>query len=87
MTNRAIKSNKKSHVNRIEGVKLDEAGFIHTKYGTYHPVTGEGEQFDMPVELKREILIALIRDGEDSGPAESFDWDAFMKEKFGSGGR
>jgi len=30
-------SNAGSHVNRIPGVTLDESGFIHTPYGSYHP--------------------------------------------------
>ena len=70
-------SNAGSHVNRIPSVTLDDAGFIHTLYGSYHPVTGEGLPIDAPEELMRQILIALIRDGEDS-PLVEFDLDEFM---------
>lgn len=70
-----------SWVNRIEGVTLDEAGTIHTKYGSYNPVTGEGLPIAAPKNLMRDILEALIRDGIDSGPVEPFDFDEFIKEK------
>jgi hypothetical protein len=73
-------TNAASHVNRIPGVHLDEAGFIHTEYGTYHPVTGEGLPINAPDELMQKILIALIDDGIDSGPAEGFDLDAFVRD-------
>ena len=76
-------SNAGSHVNLIPGVTLDDAGFIHTPYGSYHPVTGEGLPIVAPQELMREILSALIQDGIDSGPAVEFDWDGFMERKFG----
>ncbi len=77
------RSNADSYVNRIDGVTIDDAGFIHTVYGSYHPVTGEGLAFDIPETLKVEILRALIKDSIDSGPAVSFDFDAFMAERFG----
>ena len=76
------RSNAGSDVNRIPGVTLDASGFIHTSYGSYHPVTGEGLPINAPKELQRRILIALIRDGEDSGIAEAFDLDRFMAEQF-----
>lgn len=69
-----------SHVNRIDGVTLDESGVIHTKYGSYNPVTGEGLPIEAPRELMREILAALLQDGLDSGPAEPFDFDEFLKK-------
>lgn len=72
-----------SHVNSIAGVWLDEAGFVHTAYGTYHPVTGEGLPINAPPELMREILLALLRDGEESGPATEFDWDLLLREPSG----
>ena len=72
------------NVNLIPGVSQDEAGVIHTPYGSYNPVTGVGLPIDAPEELMREILVALLRDGEESGPAEPFDLDAFMERKFGS---
>ena len=75
-------SNAESHVNRIPGVKLDDAGFIHTAYGSYHPVTGEGHTFEIPKALEVEILKALIQDGIDSGPARPFDIGAWFDEKF-----
>ncbi|MEQ1537508.1 MAG: hypothetical protein ABL928_01155 [Sphingorhabdus sp.] len=84
MSENVIHSNANSHVNCIADVTLDEAGFIHTAYGSYHPVTGEGLVFDIPETLKIEILRALIQDSIDSGPAVEFDWDAFMAERFGS---
>ena len=68
-----------SHVNSIPGVTIDDAGFIHTDYGSYHPVTGEGLPVNAPKELMRQILIALIDDGLDSGPAEEFDWSDFVE--------
>ena len=67
-------------MNRIPRVRLDDDGFIHTAYGSYHPVTGEGASVDEPEELKLAILRALIQDGIDSGPAEPFDFDAFMAQ-------
>jgi hypothetical protein len=82
MSENVIHSNANSHVNCIPDVTLDEAGFIHTAYGSYHPVTGEGLAFDVPDTLKVEILAALIQDGEDSGHAELWDFDAFMAERF-----
>lgn len=36
------------------------------------------EERDARVEKLRE----LIREGEESGPARPFDWDAFMEEQF-----
>ena len=78
MSDEDCESNADSHVNRIPGVTLDDAGFVHTAYGSYHPVTGEGLPIDAPDELMRQILIALIDDGIDSGIAEEFDWDDFL---------
>ena len=75
-----IYSNAESHVNRIPGVTLDDAGFIHTACGSYHLVTGEGHTFDLPKDLELEILKALIQDGIDSGPATAFDLDRFLEE-------
>lgn len=59
-----------SHVNRIPNVSIDDTGFIHTIYGSYDPVTGEGLPLDAPKKLMRDILITLLRDGEESGSAE-----------------
>lgn len=83
MTDDRGNSNRNSHVNRIPGVSLDDAGFIHTKYGTYHPVTGEGLPINAPEDLMHRILVALIDDGLDSGIAEEFDIDAWFEERFG----
>jgi len=69
-----------SHVNDIDGVTIDEEGVIHTPYGSYHPTTGEGLPINAPKKLMHEILIALIRDGEESGIAEDFDFDEFINE-------
>ena len=77
-------ANSASHVNRIPGVSLDAAGFVHTPYGTYHPVTGEGLPIDAPDELMRSILLALIDDGLASGIVGDFDIDAFIKAEVGS---
>lgn len=60
-------------------------GVIHTPYGSYHPVTGEGLPIDAPQEFMDDILRELIQQGIDSGPAKRFDWDKFMEEKFGRG--
>lgn len=73
-------TNAASHVNRIPGVHMDDAGFIHTQFGTYHPVTGEGLPINAPDELMQEILVALIDDGIESGPAVEFDLDAFVRD-------
>lgn len=75
-------SNAESHVNRIPGVTLDDAGFIHTLYGSYHPITGVGLPINAPKDLQRQILIALIDDGLDSGIAEDFDVDEFIERDF-----
>ena len=80
MSDDAGESNAGSHVNRIPGVKLDDAGIFHTPFGSYHPATGEGLPIDAPKELMRKILIALLRFGEESGLVEPFDFDDFMKE-------
>jgi len=69
-------------VNLIPGVTQDDAGVIHTPHGSYDPVTGEGLPIDAPEELMGKILTALIQDSLESGPAEPFDWDAFMAERF-----
>ena len=76
-------SNAGSHVNRIPGGTLDDAGFVHTAYGSYHPVTGQGLPIDAPDALMRQILVALLRDGEDSGPAVKFDMKPWIAERFG----
>lgn len=73
-----------SNVNRIDGVKLDESGIVHTQYGSYNPVTGEGLPIAAPRELMDKILAALLQDGLDSGPAIPFDIDAWFDEKFGA---
>lgn len=78
--NDEMRSNAGSHVNRIPYVRLDDAGVIHTAYGSYHPVTGEGRTFGMPKDLELEILNALIQDGIESGLATDFDLDKFLKE-------
>lgn len=80
MIEKGLATNAASHVNRIPGVHLDEAGFIHTQFGTYHPVTSEGLPINAPDELMQKILVALIEDGIDSGPAEEFDLDQLVRE-------
>ena len=75
-------SNAGSPVNRIPGVTLDDAGFIHTAYGSYHPVTGESLPVNAPDELMRQILIALLRDGEESGTAKEFDMEQWIAERY-----
>lgn len=74
--------NAASHLNRIPGVRIDSDGMIHTEYGSYHPVTGEGLPINAPPAPMQKILQAFIRDGENGGPAKEFDWDAFMSEEF-----
>ena len=86
MTEDHPNSNRNSHVNHIPGVSLDAAGFVHTAFGSYHPVTGEGLPIDAPAPLMKQILIALIGDGLESGIAEEFDLDEFMERKFGRDG-
>lgn len=73
-------SNTGSRVNRIPDVSINDTGFIHTIYGSYHPVTGEGLPIDAPKELMRDILIALLRDGEESGFAEDVDLNTIFAE-------
>ena len=53
---------------------------VHTAYGRYHPVTGEGLPIDAPDDLMREILLTLIDDGLESGITEDFDIGAFVAE-------
>jgi hypothetical protein len=77
---RTTRSNAASHVNRIHGVRLDGDGFIHTEFGSYHPVTGEGLPIGAPKALMYRILVALIDDGLDSGIAEDFDFETFIAE-------
>ncbi|MFM5947942.1 MAG: hypothetical protein ACKOPM_01750 [Novosphingobium sp.] len=83
MDGRAPHSNANSHVNRIPGVRLDDEGYVHTAYGRYHPVTGEGLPIDAPDELMKQIFIALIDDGLDSGIDEDFDLDKLFEQSFG----
>jgi hypothetical protein len=71
-------------VNRIPGVTLDNAGFVHTQFGSYHPVTGQGLPIDAPEALMRGILLALINDGLASPIDEELDVDDFMERKFSS---
>lgn len=71
-------SNCDSHVNRIPGVSLEDAGFVHTRFGSYHPVTEEGLSIDAPREITQQILVALISDSEVVGPEEPFDWDHLL---------
>ena len=89
MNTETAPSNRNSHVNRIPGVSLDDAGFVHTPHGTYHPVTGEGLPINAPDELMRAILLALSDDGLASGIAKDFDIgefdiDAIIKAEVGS---
>lgn len=79
-----IDPDRKSHVNDIEGVAIDADGVIHTPYGWYHPVTGEGLPIDAPKELICEILLALICDGEDSALTEPRDLDGLLNRRHGS---
>lgn len=58
-------------------------GVIHSPYGSFHPVTGDGLPIDAPQDFMDDILRELIQQGLDSGPAEPFDLDEFMKKKFG----
>jgi hypothetical protein len=67
-------------VNCIPDVRLDDDGFVHTEFGSYHPVTGEGLPTEAPGALMDRILVALIDDGLDSGAAEDFDFDMFLAE-------
>ena len=83
MTDNPFPSNINSHVNRIPGVSLDEAGFVHTTYGTYHPVTGQGLPIDAPEDLMRQILVALTDDGLESLIAEECDIDRSCDDEFG----
>jgi len=77
---RGRRSRAGRNVNLIPGVSQDEAGVIHTPYGSYHPVTGVGLPIDAPEGLMHAILIALLRDGMESGPARPFDFDKFLAE-------
>ena len=79
-------SNANSHVNRILGVSLDDEGYVHTAYGRYHPVTGEGLPIVAPDALMKQIFTALIDDGLDSGIDEDFDLDMLIEQSFGGTG-
>ncbi|MBS3930649.1 MAG: hypothetical protein KGZ65_05385 [Sphingomonadales bacterium] len=83
MDGRTPHSNVSSHVNRIPGVRLDDEGYVHIAYGRYHPVTGEGLPIDAPDELMKQIFVALIDDGLDSGIDEDFDLDELIEQSSG----
>ena len=72
--------------NHLTTLKRDADGRIHSRWGAFNPVTGEGLPIDAPQEFMDEILQELLQEGEDSGPAEPFDFDAFMEEMRGRKG-
>lgn len=71
-----------SYINDIDGITIDEQGTIHTPYGSFHPVTGEGLPINAPKKLMHKILVALIRDGEESEIVDDFDIDRWFDEEF-----
>ncbi|MEP7221237.1 MAG: hypothetical protein ABI673_01075 [Novosphingobium sp.] len=67
----------------IAGCQQDENGVIHSPYGAFNPVTGEGLPIDAPPEFMEQALRDLLHEGLDSGPARPFDWDELERMKFG----
>ena len=65
------------------GCQQDEYGVVHSPYGAFNPVTGEGLPIDAPPAFMRQVLHDLLQEGLDSGPARPFDWEKFEREGFG----
>ncbi len=55
-----------------------EAGAFGSTSEVIRDALRRAEERDLRIERLRE----LIREGEESGPARAFDWDAFMAEQF-----
>ncbi|GAA0641186.1 MAG: antitoxin [Sphingomonadales bacterium RIFCSPHIGHO2_01_FULL_65_20] len=53
------------------------------EYGSTSEVVREAMRRLMAEDERREALNAALREGLASGPAEPFDWDAFMHRHFG----
>lgn len=53
------------------------------EYGSTSEVVREAMRRLMAEDERREALHAALREGLASGPAEPFDWDAFMHRHFG----
>lgn len=60
----------------------DEHGVIHSPYGSFNPVTGEGYPIDAPKQFMDEILHELIQEGLDSGIDNEFDIGQWLTESF-----
>lgn len=54
------------------------------EFGSTSEVVREAMRRYIAEDEKRELLDRALQEGLDSGPAEEFDWDAFMERKFGS---
>lgn len=47
----------------VAGCQQDEWGVIHSPYGAFNPVTGEGLPIAAPAGLMERVLEDLIRQG------------------------
>lgn len=56
------------------------------EFGSTSEVVREAMRQYMHEDERIEALRAIIRKSLDSGPAQPFDWDAFMERKFGPAG-
>ena len=52
------------------------------EYGSTSEVIRDALRRAQERDVRIEKLRQLIREGEESGPARPFDWDAFMARKF-----
>lgn len=53
------------------------------EFGSTGEVVREAMRHYMAEDVQLQALKGEIQKGLDSGPALPFDWDTFMKEKFG----
>lgn len=53
------------------------------EFGTTSEVVREAMRRYIAEDTKLEALKRELQKGLDSGPAQPFDWDAFMERKFG----
>lgn len=56
------------------------------EFGSTSEVVREAMRRYIAEDTRLETLKRELQKGLDSGPARSFDWDAFMERKFGAAG-